>query len=277
MARRSAAGRSAARKAGRLAGPGCEGGAGSFIDPSRTPRVGSTRGRGSGVRYPGGRPDRRRQRRDHQRGFLPRGCVAWPVHRRGRHGGTCWRRDRLAPGGGDHPGLRAGGAGARATDCSGRRAGVEESALPDVLREAVEGACRIFRHRPRGARLRRNGHHRHGRAGGRPDRLHRPCGRQPVLSPSGGADLPGLRGSLARQRAAEGRRDQPDEAKHSRFKNIITRSVGFEQQVQVDLDGRRAGAGRHASSSAATASRTWSRTRRSSTVAGAARETPPAG
>jgi PPM family protein phosphatase len=29
----------------------------------------------------------------------------------------------------------------------------------------------------------------------------------------------------------------PDEAKHSRFKNIITRSVGFEQQVQVDLMG----------------------------------------
>ena len=29
----------------------------------------------------------------------------------------------------------------------------------------------------------------------------------------------------------------PDEAKHSRFKNIITRSVGFEQEVQVDLMG----------------------------------------
>jgi protein phosphatase len=28
-----------------------------------------------------------------------------------------------------------------------------------------------------------------------------------------------------------------DEAKHSRFKNIITRSVGFEQQVVVDLMG----------------------------------------
>jgi protein phosphatase len=28
-----------------------------------------------------------------------------------------------------------------------------------------------------------------------------------------------------------------DEAKHSRFRNIITRSVGFEQQVQVDLMG----------------------------------------
>jgi protein phosphatase len=29
----------------------------------------------------------------------------------------------------------------------------------------------------------------------------------------------------------------PDEARTSRFKNIITRSVGFEQQVQVDLMG----------------------------------------
>ncbi len=29
----------------------------------------------------------------------------------------------------------------------------------------------------------------------------------------------------------------PDEARHSRFKNIITRSVGFEEQVQVDMMG----------------------------------------
>jgi serine/threonine protein phosphatase PrpC len=29
----------------------------------------------------------------------------------------------------------------------------------------------------------------------------------------------------------------PDEAKHSRYKNIITRSVGFEEEVQVDVMG----------------------------------------
>jgi protein phosphatase len=29
----------------------------------------------------------------------------------------------------------------------------------------------------------------------------------------------------------------PDEARHSRFKNIITRSVGFESDVAVDLIG----------------------------------------
>ncbi|MCI0670629.1 MAG: protein phosphatase 2C domain-containing protein, partial [Myxococcaceae bacterium] len=29
----------------------------------------------------------------------------------------------------------------------------------------------------------------------------------------------------------------PEEAKHSRYKNIITRSVGFEEQVQVDVMG----------------------------------------
>jgi protein phosphatase len=34
-----------------------------------------------------------------------------------------------------------------------------------------------------------------------------------------------------------------DEAKHSRFKNIITRSVGFEQQVQVDVLGLELDAG----------------------------------
>jgi protein phosphatase len=29
----------------------------------------------------------------------------------------------------------------------------------------------------------------------------------------------------------------PDEARHSRFRNIITRSVGFEEEVLVDLTG----------------------------------------
>src|SRR5678816_979529 len=29
----------------------------------------------------------------------------------------------------------------------------------------------------------------------------------------------------------------PEEAKHSRYKNIITRSVGFEEEVQVDVMG----------------------------------------
>ncbi len=37
----------------------------------------------------------------------------------------------------------------------------------------------------------------------------------------------------------------PEEAKHSRYKNIITRSVGFEEEVQVDVMGLVARAGRH--------------------------------
>ena len=36
----------------------------------------------------------------------------------------------------------------------------------------------------------------------------------------------------------------PEEAKHSRYKNIITRSVGFEEEVQVDVMGLRRRAGR---------------------------------
>ena len=55
-----------------------------------------------------------------------------------------------------------------------------------------------------------------------------------------------------------------DEAKHSRFKNIITRSVGFEQQVAGRPHGRSSSSPGTRSSSAATASRTWWTTRRSS-------------
>ncbi len=32
----------------------------------------------------------------------------------------------------------------------------------------------------------------------------------------------------------------PEEAKHSRYRNIITRSVGFEEEVQVDVMGLQA-------------------------------------
>jgi hypothetical protein len=51
----------------------------------------------------------------------------------------------------------------------------------------------------------------------------------------------------------------PEEARRSRFKNVITRSVGFEEDVLADLMGLAI-----SSCSVATVSRTWSRTRRSS-------------
>ena len=115
---------------------------------------------------------------------------------------------------------------------------VEESPLPDVLREAVEEACAV---------------------------IYRTAQGDPDLAGMGTTVTAALVDGLVAYVAhvgdsrcyllREGRIYQvsedhslvneqlkagaisPDEAKHSRFKNIITRSVGFEQQVQVDLMG----------------------------------------
>ena len=115
---------------------------------------------------------------------------------------------------------------------------VEESPLPDVLREAVEEACAV---------------------------IYRTAQGDPELAGMGTTVTAALVDSRLAYVAhvgdsrcyllREGRIYQvsedhslvneqlkagaisPDEAKHSRFKNIITRSVGFEQQVQVDLMG----------------------------------------
>jgi PPM family protein phosphatase len=117
-------------------------------------------------------------------------------------------------------------------------AGVEESRLPDVLRGAVERACSV---------------------------IYDTAQDDPDLAGMGTT----VTAALVRDRAAfvahvgdsrcylvrAGRIYQvsedhslvneqlkagaisPDEARNSRFKNIITRSVGFEQEVQVDVMG----------------------------------------
>jgi PPM family protein phosphatase len=115
---------------------------------------------------------------------------------------------------------------------------LEDSPLPDVLREAVEEACEV---------------------------IYRTAQQDPELEGMGTTVTAVLVGGrtayvahvgdsrcylLREQRIYQVSEDHslvneqvkagaisPDEAKRSRFKNIITRSVGFEQQVQVDLMG----------------------------------------
>jgi len=120
----------------------------------------------------------------------------------------------------------------------GAPTGVEESPLPDVLREAVEAACtRIFETAQGDPEL----------AGmGTTVTAALLDGRTAFIAHVGDSRCYLLRGgriyqvsedhSLVNEQLKAGA-ISVDEAKHSRFKNIITRSVGFEQQVQVDLLG----------------------------------------
>jgi PPM family protein phosphatase len=127
---------------------------------------------------------------------------------------------------------------ARAPDLFGPQSGVEESPLPDVLREAVEAACSCIFVTARGD----------------PDLSGMGTtvtaalldGRTAFIAHVGDSRCYLVRGgriyqvsedhSLVNEQLKAGA-ISADEAKHSRFKNIITRSVGFEEQVQVDLMG----------------------------------------
>ncbi len=123
-------------------------------------------------------------------------------------------------------------------DLFGAAEGVEESGLPDVLRAAVEEACAvIFR-----------------TAQGNPDLSGMGTtvtaalvdGRIAYVAHVGDSRIYLLREgriyqvsedhSLVNEQLKAGA-ISPDEARNSRFKNIITRSVGFEPSVQVDLIG----------------------------------------
>ena len=120
----------------------------------------------------------------------------------------------------------------------GTTSGVEESPLPDVLREAVEAACaRIYQTAQGDPEL----------AGmGTTVTAALVDGRSAFIAHVGDSRCYLLRGariyqvsedhSLVNEQLKAGA-ISADEARHSRFKNIITRSVGFEQQVQVDLMG----------------------------------------
>ncbi len=123
-------------------------------------------------------------------------------------------------------------------DSFGAPGAVDESPLPDVLREAVEEACAVI----------------YRTAQGDPELAGMGTtvtaalvdGRVAYVAHVGDSRCYLLREgriyqvsedhSLVNEQLKAGA-ISPDEARHSRFKNIITRSVGFEQQVQVDLMG----------------------------------------
>ncbi len=130
------------------------------------------------------------------------------------------------------------GAREREPELFGAQNGVEESALPDVLREAVEAAClEIFQTAQGSPEL----------AGmGTTVTAALVDGRTAFIAHVGDSRCYLLREeriyqvsedhSLVNEQLKAGAISE-DEARHSRFRNIITRSVGFEQQVQVDLMG----------------------------------------
>jgi protein phosphatase len=123
-------------------------------------------------------------------------------------------------------------------DLFGAGAGVEESRVPDVLRHAVEKACGVI----------------YDTAQTAPDLSGMGTtvtaalvdGPSAFVAHVGDSRCYLLRGgniyqvsedhSLVNEQLKAGA-ISADEARTSRFKNIITRSVGFEQDVQVDLMG----------------------------------------
>jgi protein phosphatase len=120
----------------------------------------------------------------------------------------------------------------------GSGVGVEESEVPDVLRHAVERACAVI----------------YDTAQTAPDLAGMGTtvtaalvdGTSAYVAHVGDSRCYLVRGariyqvsedhSLVNEQLKAGA-ISPDEARHSRFKNIITRSVGFEHEVQVDLMG----------------------------------------
>ena len=120
----------------------------------------------------------------------------------------------------------------------GAPGGVEESPVPDVLREAVEAACTEIFETAQGA----------PELSGMGTTVTAALvdGRTAFVAHVGDSRCYLMREasiyqvsedhSLVNEQLKAGA-ISPDEARHSRFKNIITRSVGFEQQVQVDLMG----------------------------------------
>jgi PPM family protein phosphatase len=120
----------------------------------------------------------------------------------------------------------------------GSGAGVEDSPLPDVLRQAVEAAsARIFGAAQADPAL---------SGMGTTVTAALVDGRCAFVAHVGDSRCYLLRGgriyqvsedhSLVNEQLKAGA-ISADEAKHSRFKNIITRSVGFEQHVIVDVMG----------------------------------------
>jgi protein phosphatase len=120
----------------------------------------------------------------------------------------------------------------------GSGAPVDASAVPDVLRQAVEEACAvIFRTAQGDPELAGMGTTvTAALVDGRTAYVAHVGDSRCYLVRDGRIYQVSEDHSLVNEQLKAGAITE-DEAKHSRFKNIITRSVGFEQQVQVDLMG----------------------------------------
>ena len=118
------------------------------------------------------------------------------------------------------------------------RAAVEDSTLPALLREAVEQACEvIFRTAQEDPDLSGMGTTATGVViDGRSAFVAHVGDSRCYLLRDGRIHQVSEDHSLVNEQLKAGA-ISADEAKHSRFKNIITRSVGFEREVQVDLMG----------------------------------------
>jgi serine/threonine protein phosphatase PrpC len=120
----------------------------------------------------------------------------------------------------------------------GSDAGVEESPVPDVLREAVEEACAVI-YRTAQADPELNGMGTTVTAAlvdGRVAYVAHVGDSRCYLVREGRIYQVSEDHSLVAEQLKAGA-ISADEARNSRFRNIITRSVGFEPQVQVDLLG----------------------------------------
>ena len=129
-------------------------------------------------------------------------------------------------------------------DAFGAGKGPDESPLPDVLREAVEEACAvIFRTAQGDPELTGMGTTvTAALVDGRTAYLAHVGDSRCYLVREGRIYQVSEDHSLVNEQVKAGA-ISPDEAKNSRFKNIIPRSVGFEQQDQVDLMGDELDAG----------------------------------
>lgn len=120
----------------------------------------------------------------------------------------------------------------------GSEAGVEESPVPDVLREAVEEACAvIYRTAQADPELAGMGTTvTAALVDGRTAYVAHVGDSRCYLVREGRIYQVSEDHSLVNEQLKAGA-ISADEAKHSRFKNIITRSVGFEADVAVDMMG----------------------------------------
>ncbi len=120
----------------------------------------------------------------------------------------------------------------------GGKGGSEDTAVPDLMRQAVEEACAvIFRAAQDDPDLAGMGTTvTAALVDGKTAFVAHVGDRRCYLLRQGRIYQVSEDHSLVNEQLKAGA-ISADEAKHSRFKNIITRSVGFEQQVQVDLMG----------------------------------------